>query len=296
MNDLIESPQNMQALATREPEVDAAPSNLPATIECPLIVWDVGKRALFKDMICKDATDNEIELAVHLCTHFNLDPFARQIYFIKRYSKALQRQVMMPQTSIDGYRVIAERTRRYAPGRETTYEYNSDSKIYSATAHIKKLTDDRTWHEVDATAIYKEYEVGNNDLWTSKPHVMIAKCAEALALRKAFPADLSGLYVDAELDRPELTPSPTPAQNENSPRVEPRDERKQPPPEDAVRTQVKLLMSAWHRKFPDADGRPVKDRKADFVKWAQDTYKTSDDLGETDKWTIEMVACCKGAL
>ena len=74
----------------------------------------------------------------------------------------------------------------------------------SATAYIKKQTSDGTWHEVSATAHYIEYCQRNKEgqptrFWEGMAHSQLAKCAEALALRKSFPADLSGLYTADEM-------------------------------------------------------------------------------------------------
>ena len=69
----------------------------------------------------------------------------------------------------------------------------------SCTAYVIKKTSDGTWHEIAATAYFDEYVVPNNPIWKGKPHCMIAKCAECLAIRKAFPANLSGVYGDDEM-------------------------------------------------------------------------------------------------
>ena len=111
---------------------------------------------------------------------------------------------MTIQTGIDGYRLIAERTGKYSPGREPTYQYDEKGNIISATAYVKKQTSDGTWHEVAATAFFNEYcqrtkEGKPTRFWMQLGHAMIAKCAEALALRKAFPGDLSGIYTKEEM-------------------------------------------------------------------------------------------------
>jgi hypothetical protein len=112
---------------------------------------------------------------------------------------------MTIQTSIDGYRLVADRTGKYAPGQEPVFVHDAHGKLLSATAYVKKLTRDGTWHVVPATAHFEEYvQVFNGKpagLWQKMPRTMLAKCAEALAIRKCFPAELSGLYTKEEMDQ-----------------------------------------------------------------------------------------------
>lgn len=152
------------------------------------------KRKLLKDTVCRGASDSEFELFLHVCIKTGLDPFMKQIYSIPRGG---QRTI---QTSIDGFRLIAERTNRYAPGKEPSYVYNGEAQLISATATVKKMTADGTWHDVSATAFNSEYN-GKNTFWTKMPHLMLAKCAECLALRRAFPAEMSGVYTDEEMQQ-----------------------------------------------------------------------------------------------
>lgn len=167
---------------------------------------DREKVELLKSTICKGSTDDELKLFIHACNHSGLDPFMRQIYAVKRWDSSAKRETMAIQVGIDGYRLIAERTGRYAPGPETTYTYDANGQLLSATAYVKKQTSDGSWHTVSATAFFQEYCQRNRDgapvaMWKNMPHNMISKVAEALCLRKSFPYELSGIYTKEEMDQ-----------------------------------------------------------------------------------------------
>lgn len=169
---------------------------------------DSEKLKLLKDTFCKGATDQELMLFVHACERTKLDPFMRQIHAVKRWDNTLKREAMTIQTGIDGYRLIAERTGCYSPGREPSYSYDANGNIESGTAYVKKMSKDGSWHEVAATAFYDEYVQRTKDnqpvsMWRKMPRNQLAKCAEALALRKAFPAELSGIYTREEMEQSE---------------------------------------------------------------------------------------------
>ena len=176
------------------------------------------KKDLLKRTICKGATDDEFELFVHACKRTGLDPFMKQVYAVKRWDSNLKRESMTIQTGIDGYRLIAERTGRYAPGKEPSYTYDSNKNLESATAYVKKMTKDGTWHEVAATAFYDEYCQRTKEnkpigMWQKMARNQLAKCAESLALRKAFPAEMSGLYTDEEMEQSQSEPLHTKPQS-----------------------------------------------------------------------------------
>jgi phage recombination protein Bet len=178
--------------------------NMSLALHAPKVVamdFSDDKVQLLKNTVCKGATNDELQLFLHVCSRTGLDPFRNQIYAIKRNTKEGARMTI--QTGIDGFRLVAERTERYAPGKEPTYEYDAQGKLVSATSYIKKQTPDGTWHEVSAKAHWSEYaQVFNgkpSQFWAKMPHVMLAKCAEAIALRKAFPADFSGIYTTEEM-------------------------------------------------------------------------------------------------
>lgn len=167
---------------------------------------------LIKRTVCRGATDDELLLFLHVCHKSGLDPFAKQIYAIKR--KVDGRDVMTFQTSVDGYRAIAERTGNYAPGQEATFTYDKDGKLLSATAYIKKQVSD-VWFDVSATAHFEEYipkwwdskegKWKNPQMWEKMPHAMLAKCAESLVLRRAFPNEMSGTYTNEEMAQGEAS-------------------------------------------------------------------------------------------
>jgi phage recombination protein Bet len=163
---------------------------------------------LLRETICKGCTPQDFKLFMMVCQRTNLDPFAKQIYAVPRWDSKLNRNSMTIQTSIDGFRLVAERTGRYAPGRATEYQFEQ-GKLISATSFTKKQTADGTWHEVSYTAFFEEYCQKTKDgrptkFWHDMPRVMLAKVAEAACLRKCFPMELSQIYTREEMEQAEV--------------------------------------------------------------------------------------------
>lgn len=169
-----------------------------------VIEWTPAQVALIKKTVAKGTTDDELKLFLYTCRKTGLDPLIRQIYAVKRGGVSNQMSI---QTGIDGYRLIAERTGKYAPGREPTWQENN-GKIISATAYVRKFVNGQ-WLEIAATAFYDEYKQERGPMWVKMPHLMIAKCAEALVLRKAFPAEMAGVYTQEEMQQADNTETGT---------------------------------------------------------------------------------------
>lgn len=149
---------------------------------------------LIKKTIAPSANDNELKLFLYQCQRTGLDPLTRQIYCIHRGGK------MTIQTSIDGFRVIAERSGTYAGQDEPIFTYDDNKKLVSAKVTVYRFAPNGTRYPASVgVAFWNEY-AGQN-LWVKMPHTMLAKVAEALALRKAYPQDLSGLYSMEEMEQ-----------------------------------------------------------------------------------------------
>jgi phage recombination protein Bet len=169
--------------------------------------WDNRQIEIIKRTIAPGISDDELYLFSLVCQRTGLDPFFKQIYAIKRGGK------MTIQTGIDGYRLLAERTGCYAGSDDP--EYNSEEAEHPGWAKVTvwKIVQGHRY-PFSAKARWSEYASPTNDLWKKMPYLMLAKCAESLALRKAFPAELSGIYTREEMHQAEndLPTWATPAQ------------------------------------------------------------------------------------
>ena len=151
---------------------------------------------LIKKQIIPGATDDELKLFLNVCHRTGLDPFARQIYAMKRFSKGQDRYDF--QVSIDGFRVVAEKTGCYAGNDDPVFDIEEAPQ--KATVTVYKIVNGIRC-PFSASARWSQYYPGEKQgfMWKKMPHVMLGKCAEALALRKAFPNVLSGLYTNDEM-------------------------------------------------------------------------------------------------
>jgi len=175
-----------------------------------LTLWTPEQTQLISTTIAPGCSPDELRLFAYACQRTGLDPFSRQIYAIKRGGK------LTIQVSIDGLRSIAERTGQLDGSQ--SYWCGSDGQWQDVWLDSKPPAAAKTIiyrkgcaHPFSATARFADFNAGQG-LWSKMPSVMIAKCSEAQALRRAFPADLSGVYSTDEMDQAAIEPVTVTAQ------------------------------------------------------------------------------------
>lgn len=165
---------------------------------------------LIRDQLAPKASDAEIRVFLALCQRLDLDPFARQIYLVGRWDSRARAEVYTPQVSIDGFRLVAQRTGEYAG--QTSPEWCDESGAWRdvwlsdqppVAARVGVYR--RGWSApLYRVALWSEFVQTHKDkttgkpvtspMWARMPSVMLAKCAEMQALRAAFPNELSGVH------------------------------------------------------------------------------------------------------
>lgn len=180
-----------------------------------LINFSEEEIGLIKTQICKpkdrEATDTELKYFMAVSKQAGLNPFFKQIYAVfrkvKDHKTNTYNEVMSIQTSIDGFRLTADRTRAYAGSDQPQFEYmDTDTRqaqpirayvtVYKIVGGVRcPFTAEASWDE------FYPGDNANGTMWRKMPRIMLAKCAEAQALRKAFPAELGQLYTSEEMQR-----------------------------------------------------------------------------------------------
>lgn len=235
--------------------------------ELALLQYSDDQLDLIKRTVCQGSTNDELQLFMYQVQKTGLDPLAKQIYAIKRWNSELKREVMGIQTSIDGFRLIAERSGKYAGqlgpfwcGEDGVWldVWTSDGPPAASKVAVLRHDFNEPCWGVARFAGYAQNKKGGglSFMWASKGDIMIAKCAESLALRKAFPQELSGLYTSDEMDQ---------ATNK---------------PEQTTKKEPKKTKTAWCGPLNVKDlGDKMEDFNADI--------KTVEDSASYEKLTVD---------
>lgn len=192
--------------------------------------------SLIRRTVAADTNADEFELFIHTARHLRLDPLRKQVYaFVFSKDKPDKRRMSII-TAIDGFRAIADRTGCYRPDDdEPVYEIDPMMKsevnpigLVKAVVRVFKFSHGE-WHKVTASAYWDEYApikeewasgddgrrrptgemtLDTSGNWGKMPRLMLAKVAEALALRKAWPDDFAGVYAAEEMDRAKAVDGP----------------------------------------------------------------------------------------
>ncbi len=182
---------------------DTHGSEIVKAAPAPVENYQREQAELIRSVIAPDLNDIELAYFLEAAKALRLNPFQRQMYAIVRGSGEKRRLTL--QVGIDGYRALAERSLQYGGqvgpwwcGDDEVWHEVWLSKKPPAAARIGIVRRDFA-EPLYAVALYTSYAVAENKLWEKMPDVMLAKCAESLALRKAFPAETAGLYTHEEM-------------------------------------------------------------------------------------------------
>lgn len=168
---------------------------------------------LMKRTIAKGASDDELKMFIQVCKGASLNPFLKQVFLVPRWDSREGKEVRAIQVSIDGFRAIAESGGQYAGNDDPTFDGEETVTVgdkakkqithpTKATVTVYKIIEGQRY-PFSATARWSEYYPGEKMgfQWHARPFLMLGKCAEALALRKAFPKLLSGMYAQEEMEK-----------------------------------------------------------------------------------------------
>lgn len=262
-----------------EPEPESTPTVAvvkadPTKKTLAALEWDAAYTELVKRTVLKpkkrEATNTELYLFAEQVERTGLNPFLKQIYGIYRFDSQVGDEVMGVQVGIDGFRLVAERTNKYEGqteqewcGKDGVWKtvWAEDDHPYAARCGVWK-TGRRT--PTYAVAHYSEY-VQNSPMWKKMGRNQLSKCAEALALRKAFPNELSGLYTPDEMAQADNSQALDAGQGDGQPQGFPLGDAIEAVLARAAHLGVALDRGMVEMDVCDRDGRVIEDRAAKWI-------------------------------
>lgn len=254
---------------------------------------------MIRDQIARDAPAHIFAAMIDIAKRRKLDPLARQISLIKFGG---QYTII---TTIDGYRALAEQTGQYAGSDAPVFTYSGETTEAgkkapdTATVTVYKLINGHPY-PFSATVYFEEYSTGRNN-WSTMPRTMLAKVAESHALRKAFPAVMSGLYEESEMDQAiegtarVVESRPTPIQQPRERRPEPVNQatpktRVSPPPVSAMR-RIHGVLDDYGLKHLHLNAWAIKEKgvKSSNELTVDDLQELENNLADDPaQWTTKL--------
>ena len=169
--------------------------------------------ALIHRTMMEGASKDDVALFVATCERTGLDPFARQIMPSSRNTNRNGAWVTLWTwlVTIDGLRKIAVDSGDYE-GQEGPWWCGPDGvwkEIWTdpknpcfaakVLVHRKGFRQGLSGIAKYASYVQKKKDGNPNNVWANLGDHMTAKCAEALALRRAYPNEMAGLYTSDEM-------------------------------------------------------------------------------------------------
>ena len=174
--------------------------------------FDQRQVEIMRRTVAAGVSAEEFALFLEVCKHRRLNPMNREIYAISRYDYNTNSTKMTIQVSIDGLRLLAERSGKYKGQLGPFWCDESGEwqevwlkKAPPAAAKVGILRSDFS-QPIWAIARYDSYVQTKKDgkptaMWEKMSDVLLAKCAESLGFRKAFPGEVAGLYTHEEMSQ-----------------------------------------------------------------------------------------------
>jgi phage recombination protein Bet len=197
--------------------------------------------ALIRRTVASDTIDDEFALFIHWARSLRLDPLRRQVHAFVFHKQDPKKRRLSLVTSIEGFRAIAARTGNYRPDEnEPSFLVDDALKadtnpagLVSCSIRVWQYAHGQ-WFPITGVARWDEFApvktvwvdnqptdrkvLDKTGRWGDMPFLMLAKCAEAQAIRKGWPEDLSNTFVGEEIEQAALTLHPAQAAAEGATR------------------------------------------------------------------------------